>query len=116
MKTKLILASTICILGFLGAKGQQSFVVDTLIKQVPVLYVVDSSSFKTTTGWATKVVTSNYQFQQQPASPAADSFTVKKVKTPIKVEYLQRLFVLGKSWTYKPIYVLAEFKNPYDKE
>jgi hypothetical protein len=115
MKTKLIFASMICILSFFGVKGQT--IVDTVKdKPVPVLYVVDSASFKTATGWCYKIVTSSYQFQQQQAAPGADSFTVKKVKVPVSVQYVQRLYVLGNTWQYKPIKVLAEFKNPYDKD
>lgn len=115
MKTKLILASMICILSVLGGKGQT--VIDTIKnKPVPILYVLDSSSFKTATGWGYRVETSNFQFQKQESGPAADSFVVKKVKTLVGVTYLQRLYVLGNTWVYKPIKVLAEFKNPYDKE
>lgn len=113
MKNSKLVLISILVLSFFGANAQQQFK-DTV--RVPCLYVTDSSSFKTVTGWLTKVTTFEMQFQQQQAAPNADSFTVRKVKTPVKAEYYERLYTLGKTWVYKPATVLAEFKNPYLKD
>lgn len=76
-------------------------------EKVPVMWITDSLTFSTTTGWATKVVTYDYQYQQQPSS-TSDSFTVKKVKVPKKQEYY-----IEKGGKEVPVNILFEFKNPY---
>jgi len=74
------------------------------------MYVVDSATFTTTTGWLNKITTYEYQFVQQQAPAGVDSFTVKKQKVPVKSEYY---FISPfKVIAIKPkqVKVLAEFK------
>lgn len=108
---KSVFLAIVLVASMISVKGQATK--DTT--RVPCLYLTDSASFKTVTGWLTKVTTYEMQFQQQAAPAGVDSFTVKKVKVPTSAQYFERLFVLGNAWKYKPAIVLAEFKDPFTK-
>lgn len=81
---------------------------------VPVMYITDSVTFATKTGWAKKITVSNYQFVQTSVPQNVDSFTVKKTKVPISAKYYADYGLLSKSLKsiWKEIPVLVEFRYP----
>lgn len=109
----------------LGFSSQSQIIKDTSKIPVPVMYLTDSTTFSTTTGWAYKVSSYSWQFLKDQNIPSTvDSFTVKKQKVYsgdpeyIMKVYNTNLFLPRQSgytlqgFTWKKLKVLVEFRYP----